>query len=88
MPAAKIRRGKARSCGIPGFPQRNPCKGLPFRKYPKSGLFGSLRSKVPAGSGGTTAYFGGGHRAAPRLLAPGSDLVSLFPAHNTGFFRL
>ncbi len=49
-----------------------------LHKYPKSGLFGGLRSKIPVDSGGTTAYFG--KRIGPTLgsWATGFNLVNLF----------
>ena len=57
--------------------------GLRLRKYPKAGIFGNLRSKIPVDSGGTTAYFG--KRSGPTLgfWATEFNFLNLFLKRNT-----
>jgi len=79
---AARRQNPAGKSPLPSYPRVSAKElgqgGYLFVKRPKAGFLGSPRSRVPVGSGGTTAYFGGGRRFDPRLLAPGSDFVSLF----------
>src|SRR5512139_3868323 len=82
-PAAKIRREQA---PLPSHPRVSAKElgqgGYPFVNRPNAGFLGRLRSRFPVGSGGTTAYFGGGRRSGPRLLAAGSEFASLFAEHK------
>ncbi|MGA2956727.1 MAG: hypothetical protein ABSF48_13535 [Thermodesulfobacteriota bacterium] len=83
MRAAKIRRERAPLYRIALFPQRRTrASAQCLRKYPKSGLLGSLRSKIPVGSGGTTAFFG--KRIGPGLgsWATGFNFVSSFLGYD------
>jgi hypothetical protein len=75
MRAAKIRRAKPLFHRIPGVPQRNPGKEA---RDPENEPLGSRRSRIPLGSGGTSAYFG--QRSGPTLGSwhQGSNSVAYF----------
>jgi hypothetical protein len=78
MRAAKIRREEVFFQRIPGVPQKNAGGGLRLRKYSENRPLGTIRSKIPVTSGGSSAYFG--KRSGPILGSwqQGSNLSAYF----------
>jgi len=70
--------GKPPSTASLGFRKGTRAQGLFLHKYSENETFGGIFSKMPVGSGGTTAYFG--KRSGPILGSwhPGPNLSAYF----------